>query len=177
MVAETLQAKLSAPNPIWNIATSNSHACGAADIIFKMYGEDEDDEAITTLPVYMPVDELFLSDDVLFRSLNSLAPVYFSTGFFTICLIHGALLLVYHINYGGDLSSTVVALIHPIRNSPTTITSDNLLPYQLNPVQRNRSGGDKLSNEASMVLYESTVKIICSTIVTSATRRRFFRSF
>ena len=43
------------------------NACGAADIIAEMYGDD-DDEAIITQPVYMggPI----VSDDVLFRRLN-----------------------------------------------------------------------------------------------------------
>ena len=40
------------------------NACGAADIIAKMYG----DEAIITQPVYMGGP--FVSDDVLFRRLN-----------------------------------------------------------------------------------------------------------
>ena len=44
------------------------NACGAADIISEMYGDDDDDEVITTQPVYMggPI----VSDDVLFRRLN-----------------------------------------------------------------------------------------------------------
>ena len=47
---------------------ANLNACGAADIISEMYGDDDDDEVITTQPVYMggPI----VSDDVLFRRLN-----------------------------------------------------------------------------------------------------------
>jgi hypothetical protein len=44
------------------------NACGAADMIAKMYGEDDDDdddEAIITQPIYMGGP--FVSDDVLFR--------------------------------------------------------------------------------------------------------------
>ena len=42
------------------------NACGAADIIAKMYGDDDDDEAIITVYMGGP----FVSDDVLFRRLN-----------------------------------------------------------------------------------------------------------
>jgi hypothetical protein len=44
------------------------NACGAADIIAKMYGDDDDEEAIITQPVYMGGP--FVSDDVLFRRLD-----------------------------------------------------------------------------------------------------------
>ena len=45
------------------------NACGAADIIAEMYGDDDDDdEAIVTQPVYMGGP--FVSDDVLFRRLD-----------------------------------------------------------------------------------------------------------
>ena len=44
------------------------NACGVADIIAKMYGDNDDDEAIITLPVYMGGP--FVSDDVLFRRLD-----------------------------------------------------------------------------------------------------------
>ena len=45
------------------------NACGAADIIAKMYGDDDyEEEAIVTQPVYMGGP--FVSDDVLFRRLN-----------------------------------------------------------------------------------------------------------
>ena len=43
------------------------NACGAADIIAKMYG-DEDDGDIVTQPVYMGGP--FVSDDVLLRRLD-----------------------------------------------------------------------------------------------------------
>ena len=43
------------------------NVCGAADIIAKMYG-DNDDEAIITQPVYLGGP--FVSDDVLFRRLD-----------------------------------------------------------------------------------------------------------
>ena len=41
------------------------HACGAADIIAEMYG---DDEAIVNQPVYLGGP--FVSDDALFRRLE-----------------------------------------------------------------------------------------------------------
>jgi hypothetical protein len=44
------------------------HACGAADIIAEMYGDDDDDEAIVGLPAYL--GGAFVSDDVLFRRLE-----------------------------------------------------------------------------------------------------------
>ena len=43
------------------------HACGAADIIAEMYGDDDDD-AIVNQPVYLGGP--FVSDDVLFRRLD-----------------------------------------------------------------------------------------------------------
>ena len=43
-------------------------ACGAADIIAEMYGDDDNDEAIINQPVYMGGP--FVSDDALFRRLN-----------------------------------------------------------------------------------------------------------
>ena len=44
------------------------HACGAADIIAEMYGDNNDDDAIVNQPVYL--GEPFVSDDVLFRRLE-----------------------------------------------------------------------------------------------------------
>jgi len=44
------------------------HACGAADIIAEMYGDDDDDDAIVNQPVYFGGP--FVSDDVLFRRLD-----------------------------------------------------------------------------------------------------------
>jgi len=44
------------------------HACGAADIIAEMYGDDDDDEAIVSQPAYF--GGAFVSDDVLFRRLE-----------------------------------------------------------------------------------------------------------
>ena len=43
------------------------HACGAADIIAEMYGDDDDD-AIVNQPVYLGGP--FVSDDVLFHRLD-----------------------------------------------------------------------------------------------------------
>ena len=43
------------------------HACGAADIIAEIYGDD-DDEAIVDQPVYLGGP--FVSDDDLFRRLH-----------------------------------------------------------------------------------------------------------
>jgi hypothetical protein len=43
-------------------------ACGAADIITGMYGDDDDDEAIVNQAVYFGGP--FVSDDVLFRRLD-----------------------------------------------------------------------------------------------------------
>jgi hypothetical protein len=42
-------------------------ACGAADIIKEMYGDDDDD-AIVNQPVY--IGGPFVSDDILFRRLD-----------------------------------------------------------------------------------------------------------
>ena len=42
--------------------------CGATDIIAEMYGDDDDEEAIITQPVYM--DGPFVSDEVLLRRLH-----------------------------------------------------------------------------------------------------------
>ena len=44
------------------------NACGAVDIITELYGDDDDDEAIVTQPVYLGGP--FVSDDVLFNRLN-----------------------------------------------------------------------------------------------------------
>jgi hypothetical protein len=44
------------------------HACGAADIIAEIYGDNDDDEAIITQPVYFGGP--FVSDDVLCRRLD-----------------------------------------------------------------------------------------------------------
>ena len=44
------------------------NACGAADIIAEMYGDDDDNEAIVDQPVYLGGP--FVSDDVLFRRLD-----------------------------------------------------------------------------------------------------------
>ena len=43
-------------------------ACGAADIIAEMYGDDDDNEAIVNQPVYLGGP--FVSDDVLFRRID-----------------------------------------------------------------------------------------------------------
>jgi hypothetical protein len=43
------------------------HACGAADIIVEMYGEDDDD-TIVNQPVYLGGP--FVSDDILLCRLN-----------------------------------------------------------------------------------------------------------
>jgi hypothetical protein len=51
------------------------HACGAADIIAEMYGDDDDDEAIVNQPVYL-VDLLFL---MMFFSVDSMIDSSFST--------------------------------------------------------------------------------------------------
>ena len=44
------------------------NACGAADIFAEMCGDEDDDEAIVTQPVYMGGP--FVPDDVLFRRLD-----------------------------------------------------------------------------------------------------------
>jgi hypothetical protein len=44
------------------------NACGAADIIAEMYGDDDDDEAIVNQLVYLGGP--FVSDDILFRRLD-----------------------------------------------------------------------------------------------------------
>ena len=44
------------------------NACGAAGIIAEMYGDDDDDDAIITQPVYLGGP--CVSDDVLFRRLD-----------------------------------------------------------------------------------------------------------
>jgi hypothetical protein len=62
------------PNPDYcniKLAVARAmHACGAADIIAEMYGDDleDDDEAIVSLPVYLGGP--FVSDDALFRRLD-----------------------------------------------------------------------------------------------------------
>ena len=43
-------------------------ACGAADIIAEAYGDDDDEDAIVTQPVYLGGP--FVSDDILYRRLN-----------------------------------------------------------------------------------------------------------
>jgi len=63
---------LDKPNPEYcNIKLAIArviHACGAADIIAEMYGDDHDDEAIINQPVYFGGP--FVSDDALFRRLE-----------------------------------------------------------------------------------------------------------
>jgi hypothetical protein len=44
------------------------HACGAADIIAEIYGDNDDEEAIITQPVYFGGP--FVSDEVLCRRLD-----------------------------------------------------------------------------------------------------------
>ena len=66
------------------------NACGAADIIAKMYGDDDDDEEITTQPVYMGGP--FVSDDDLFRRLDDRLLTWPSPGmggieFLSICTV------------------------------------------------------------------------------------------
>ena len=48
--------------------TRAMHACGAADMIAKMYGDDDDNKAIVNQPVYLGGP--FVSDGVLFRRLD-----------------------------------------------------------------------------------------------------------
>jgi len=65
-------ATLDKPNPEYcnlKLAVARAmNACGAAGIIAGTYGDDDDDEAIITQPVYMGGP--FVSDDVLFRRLD-----------------------------------------------------------------------------------------------------------
>jgi hypothetical protein len=49
------------------------HACGAADVIAQLYGDDDDDEAVLTQPVYLGGP--FVSDDTLFRRLDDRLPI------------------------------------------------------------------------------------------------------
>jgi len=60
------------PNPDYcniKLAVARAiHACGAADIIAEMYGDEDDDEAIASQPVYLGGP--FVSDDALFRRLD-----------------------------------------------------------------------------------------------------------
>jgi hypothetical protein len=69
---ESADRTLAKPNPEYcNLKLAIArvmNACGAADIIAEMYGDDDDDEAIVTQPVYMGGP--FVSDDVLLRRLN-----------------------------------------------------------------------------------------------------------
>lgn len=44
------------------------HACGASDLLADLRGDDDDDEAIVSRPVYL--DGPFVSDDTLFRRLH-----------------------------------------------------------------------------------------------------------
>ena len=44
------------------------HACGASEVIAEIYGDDDDDEAIVSQPVYL--GSPFVSDDALFRRLE-----------------------------------------------------------------------------------------------------------
>ena len=63
------------------------NVCGAADIIAKMYG-DNDDEAIITQPVYLGGPFV-----MMFFFADSMIGCYLNTCMFS-SLIHGALLLV-----------------------------------------------------------------------------------
>jgi len=60
------------PNPDYcniKLAVARAmHACGAADIIAEMYGDEDDDGAIVSPPVYLGGP--FVSDDALFRRLD-----------------------------------------------------------------------------------------------------------
>jgi hypothetical protein len=49
------------------------HACGASGLIDELYGDDDDDEAIVTQPVYLGGP--FVSDDILLRRLHDRLPV------------------------------------------------------------------------------------------------------
>jgi len=60
------------PDPVYcnlKLALARAlHACGAADVIAELYGDDDDDEAIVTQPVYFGGP--FVADDTLFRRLE-----------------------------------------------------------------------------------------------------------
>jgi len=49
------------------------YACGASEFIDDLYGDDDDDEAIVTQPVYLGGP--FVSDDILLRRLHDRLPV------------------------------------------------------------------------------------------------------
>jgi len=70
---------LDKPNPDYcnlKLALARAlHACGAADVIAQLYGDDDDidDEAIRNLPVYLGGP--FISDDILLRRLDDRLPI------------------------------------------------------------------------------------------------------
>jgi hypothetical protein len=49
------------------------YSCGASSLIDELYGDDDDDEAIVTQPVYLGGP--FVSDDILLRRLHDRLPV------------------------------------------------------------------------------------------------------
>jgi len=50
------------------------YSCGALGFINDLYGDDDDDEAIITQPVYLGGP--FVSDDILLRRLHDRLPVF-----------------------------------------------------------------------------------------------------
>lgn len=69
--------RLDKPNPEYcnlKLALARAlHACGAADVITQLYGDDDDDEAVLTQPVYLGGP--LVSDDILFRRLDDRLPI------------------------------------------------------------------------------------------------------
>ena len=63
---------IDAPNPTFcNLKLALArvmHACAASGIIDGIYGDDDDDDAITTQPIHLGGP--FVSDDTLFRRLH-----------------------------------------------------------------------------------------------------------